>query len=83
MAVFGPGENMRMTSQKSESGVTLLSDRSRLGRGVQVVENDKNTVHLAVNRLTGIPSLVFLLSSGPSRACVKAHFRPSTPVSVF
>ena len=42
-------ENMRMTSQKSESGVTLLSGRSKLGRGVQVVENDKNTVHLAVN----------------------------------
>lgn len=42
-------ENMRMTSQKSESGVTLLSDRSRLGRGVQVVESDKNAVHLAVN----------------------------------
>jgi len=42
-------DNMRMTTQESESCFTLLFDRSSLGRGVQVVEKNKNTVHLAVN----------------------------------
>ena len=42
-------DKMRMTTQKSESCFTLLFDRNCIGRGVQVVENTKDTVHLAVN----------------------------------
>ena len=41
--------NMRMTTQKSESSFTLLFDGNCIGRGVQVVENTKDTIHLAVN----------------------------------
>lgn len=41
--------NMRMTTQESESCFTLLYDRSCIGRGIQIVENTKNTIHLAVN----------------------------------
>ena len=42
-------EHMRMTGQEGESCFTLLYDGNCIGRGVQVVENNKNTIHLAVN----------------------------------
>lgn len=41
--------NMRMTTQKNESSFTLLFDGNCIGRGVQVVEYTKDTIHLAVN----------------------------------
>ena len=41
-------EHMRMTDQKSESRFTFIYDGNCIGRGVQVVENNKNTIHLAL-----------------------------------
>lgn len=42
-------DNMRMTTQEDESCCTVLFNEACIGRGVQVVENSKNTIHLALN----------------------------------
>ena len=44
------GEHMTLTtSLEDESSITVLFNGECIGRGVQVVEKDKNTIHLAVN----------------------------------
>lgn len=42
-------EYMRFTTQESESCFTMLFDNDSIGRGIQIVETDKNSFHLAVN----------------------------------
>lgn len=44
------GEHMTLTtSREDESSITVLFNGECIGRGVQIVEKDKNTIHLAVN----------------------------------
>lgn len=42
-------EHLRLTTQESESCFTLLFNNDSIGRGIQIVEMDKNSIHLAVN----------------------------------
>mgnify|MGYP006392780429 FL=1 len=42
-------EYMRFTTQESESCFTMLFNNDSIGRGIQIVETDKNSFHLAVN----------------------------------
>ena len=42
-------EYMRFTTQESESCFTMLFNNDSIGRGIQIVETDKYSFHLAVN----------------------------------